>query len=276
MFYTIYKITNQINGKIYIGSHKTKNLNDGYMGSGKYLKYAQEKYGIENFTKEVLFVFNTPEEMYAKEAEIVDEEFLSEENTYNIKVGGFGGFDYINETGKNLYGKNGLPGYGGQNLPAGWNRIKTLAEMAKISNTLKEGYRTGRLIPPFQGKTHTPTTISKMRGHDRQVGIKNSQHGTMWINDGQINAKQLVSELIKEGWFAGKVKQAKPTKIKSQNAVEKQRQYTEWYQLYSQVGFVEFVKTTGYAYSQANLVSAFVRHVSSFKPQNGKRRGLNI
>lgn len=276
MYYTIYKITNQINGKFYIGSHKTKDLNDSYMGSGKYLKYAQEKYGIENFTKEILFVFDTPEEMYAKEAEIVNEDFLSEENTYNIKVGGFGGFDYINQAGKNLYGKNGQPGYGGQNLPAGWNRVKTSAEIAKMSNTLREGYRTGRLIPPFQGKTHTQETISKLRGHDRQTGTKNSQYGTMWINDGEVNAKQSVSEPIKDGWFAGKVKQAKPTKNKSQNVVEKQQHYTEWYELYTQVGFTEFVIITGYSYSQANLVSAFARHVPSFKPQNGKRRGSNI
>ena len=72
MHYTIYKITNQINGKFYIGSHKTKDLNDNYMGSGKYLKHAQEKYGIENFKKEYLFIYNTDEEMYTKEAELVN------------------------------------------------------------------------------------------------------------------------------------------------------------------------------------------------------------
>ena len=88
MFYTIYKITNQVDGKIYIGSHKTSKLDDGYMGSGKYLKRAQELHGLDKFTKEILFVFDTPEEMYAKEAELVNEDFLATENTYNLKYGG--------------------------------------------------------------------------------------------------------------------------------------------------------------------------------------------
>lgn len=108
MFYTIYKITNQIDGKFYIGTHKTKNLNDSYMGSGKYLRYAQDKYGIDSFTKEILFVYSTAAEMYAKEAELVNEEFIATENTYNLKVGGHGGWDYINADVEARVNKNRL------------------------------------------------------------------------------------------------------------------------------------------------------------------------
>jgi hypothetical protein len=50
----IYKTTNLINGKIYIG--KDKHNNDNYIGSGKILKQAIAKYGRNNFVKEVMIV----------------------------------------------------------------------------------------------------------------------------------------------------------------------------------------------------------------------------
>ena len=191
MFYLIYKTTNLINGKIYIGSHRTTDINDSYMGSGKYLLYALKKYGIENFKKEILFIFDNAKDMYSKEAELVNETFLSEENTYNLKLGGFGGFSYINNTGKNLYGKNGQPGYGGQNLIKGWNRDKTDDELVKISKTLREGYSTGRLSPTFLGKKHKLETIEKLKGHTRQNGEKNSQYGTCWVTHPKLGNKKI-------------------------------------------------------------------------------------
>ena len=98
-YYLIYQITNNINGKIYIGKHKTKNLEDGYMGSGKMinkaidkpLKHAQKKYGLENFTKTILYYLQNKEEMNLLEKMVVNEAFCKRKDTYNIKIGGDGG-----------------------------------------------------------------------------------------------------------------------------------------------------------------------------------------
>jgi hypothetical protein len=54
MFYTVYKVTNLVNGKIYVGLHVTKNLDDEYLGSGKQIQSAVKKYGRENFKREYI------------------------------------------------------------------------------------------------------------------------------------------------------------------------------------------------------------------------------
>ncbi len=86
----VYEIINKINNKIYIGCHQTDKLEDGYMGSGTYLHKAFKKYGIDNFERIVLYNFDTFEEMFAKEAELVNEEFVKRKDVYNIMLGGYG------------------------------------------------------------------------------------------------------------------------------------------------------------------------------------------
>ena len=44
----IYKTTCTVNNKIYIGQHKTDNIDDGYIGSGKLITSAIKKYGKKN------------------------------------------------------------------------------------------------------------------------------------------------------------------------------------------------------------------------------------
>jgi group I intron endonuclease len=102
MYYTIYKITNKINGNFYIGKHKTKNLYDKYMGSGKLIQAAIKKHGIENFEKEILETFNTEEEMNEAEKHYV----VLGEGSYNLCPGGQGGWGYVNTN--NLGGTLGL------------------------------------------------------------------------------------------------------------------------------------------------------------------------
>ena len=71
-YHYIYKITNLINGKIYIGQHTTSNLDDGYMGSGKILTRAIKKYGVENFRKEIQGFYEDIDELNYMERLFVD------------------------------------------------------------------------------------------------------------------------------------------------------------------------------------------------------------
>jgi hypothetical protein len=87
MHYLVYKLTNKVNQKIYIGVHQTSNINDGYLGSGVLLARAKEKYGESVFEKEILFDYDSPEKMFAKEKELVE----VGNNSYNLKCGGNGG-----------------------------------------------------------------------------------------------------------------------------------------------------------------------------------------
>jgi group I intron endonuclease len=98
IYYTIYRTTNLLNGKIYVGKHQTGDPQDGYLGSGRAIKSAIKKYGRENFSKEVLYIFDTEEDMNSKEREIITENFVRDANTYNIGVGGEGGPHFLGKT----------------------------------------------------------------------------------------------------------------------------------------------------------------------------------
>ena len=93
--YYIYRITNNINHKTYIGQHLYHGsllVEDGYMGSGIYLKNAQKKYGIENFSKEIITIA-----MSRSEANVLEKYYIAKDRKeniygcYNIADGGQGG-----------------------------------------------------------------------------------------------------------------------------------------------------------------------------------------
>lgn len=103
MKYIVYKTTCLVNDKIYIGVHQTNNpdIFDGYLGRGfyknhtKYLKnpeapfhFAIIKYGVENFYRETLFIYDNEIDAYNKESELVTLEFINRNDTYNVALGG--------------------------------------------------------------------------------------------------------------------------------------------------------------------------------------------
>lgn len=141
MKYIVYCTTNLVNNKIYIGVHGTidPNIFDGYLGNSlsikdKYLMnhpkepfhYAVKKYGIENFQRKTLAVFDTVEEALSLEKQLVNEDFIKRKDTYNITLGG--GLPPIYK--KTIY-QYDLEG----NFIKEWDSIKEAAYELKCTNS---------------------------------------------------------------------------------------------------------------------------------------------
>lgn len=223
MFYTIYKITNQINGKYYIGKHQTMNLNDGYMGSGKLIKRAIDKYGVENFKKEILHIFDNEEDMNAKEKELV----VINESIYNVCDGGHGGFGYINKNGLYVFSDKALAKLGRElsnkklqeKYGDDWRKVisklgsakGTKAYLDKLNNDpiFKDKMLTisknGRLAALSDSAKEKRKATMAMNNH--QKGSKNSQFGKCWITDGKSNKMVKIQDLdtyFKVGYYRGR------------------------------------------------------------------------
>lgn len=153
----IYKTTNLVNGKIYIGQD-SKN-NPEYLGSGKIIKRAIKKYGKENFKKEILEVCANQTELDIKEKYWIQElNTINQDIGYNVSFGGqtgwYKGLKHTEETkriysltrkGKLIGDKNGM--YGKQH---------TEETKKKISESLSGENNS------FFGKQHTENTKKKM------------------------------------------------------------------------------------------------------------------
>jgi hypothetical protein len=148
MYYIIYETKNIINNKIYAGYHKTENLEDDYLGSGKILKKAIKKYDKKNFHKKILYVFPSKEEALLKEIEIVNEEFIKRDDTYNIKLGGEGGWDHTWSDPKRL---KAIRKSFKEGRMKGWQL--TFKQRSKLCSGNNNG---------FEGKTHSKESRKKI------------------------------------------------------------------------------------------------------------------
>jgi hypothetical protein len=84
----VYITTNLINGKQYIGDHSTYKLDDAYMGSGKLIISAIQKYKKENFERKILETFDKKEEAFSAQEKYINEYNTLSPNGYNISPKG--------------------------------------------------------------------------------------------------------------------------------------------------------------------------------------------
>ena len=155
----IYKITNLINGKIYIGQD-SKN-DDTYYGSGLIIKRAINKYGKENFNKELIEICNSKEELNKKEIFWISEfNSTNSDIGYNLSIGGNGGNlgEYVN---KKISEKSKL-------------RVVSDETKKKLS-ILNKGEKNA-----FYGKHHSEET--KKHLSEQKIGFKHTTESKLKIS----------------------------------------------------------------------------------------------
>lgn len=202
MFYYTYKITllcGSLKNHYYLGKHSTKNLNDGYCGSGKilvnYFKRFPKKKGI-TYTKEIIDFFDTEEQVFKGEELLIGDKWKTDPLCLNMVPGGKGYYCEHDAWNKGLKGV----------MPEPWNKGKKLGTRSpetiqKIKDNLPE--RKGEDAPMF-GKHHTEESRKAMsEGH---IG------GIPW-NIGLIG-------VMPEPWNKG-VQMTKETKEKCRESAKK-------------------------------------------------------
>ena len=188
MFYTVYKTTNLINSKIYVGLHVTSNLEDDYLGSGSQLKSAIKKYGKENFKREYIKICNSPEEMYELEADIVNEDFVKRSDTYNMKTGGTGSWYHVNV---NKEAKHESSSRGGKTRSRRDDNPFKDPEWQKNFNSMTNP----EIVRKLCIKANSPEAIEKKKSTWKQTGRgqgnKNSQFGTCWVTHSELGTEKI-------------------------------------------------------------------------------------
>ena len=219
-YHFIYKTTNLLNNKFYVGMHSTDDLGDGYVGSGKRLWYSINKYGLENHKCEILEFLDSRETLKKREAEVINEELLSDPLCMNLKFGGEGGWDHQNSN-SDVQRSKGLSGN-----EAMTNRHKANDEWSKefrdkISAANKEQWASGIRVPSSTDHLAKMTTLAQsdsakakrketFKNNGQMLGEKNPMFGKCWVFKREIKENRVINErelatYIDDGWERGKV-----------------------------------------------------------------------
>jgi group I intron endonuclease len=177
MYGYIYKTTNLVNNKVYIG-RKNGEFNPDYFGSGKLIKRALLKYGTDNFKVEFLASASSNDELNSLEIEYISKyrSLFPTGEMYNIADGGSFGLSWWTGKHRSKDEKRRIS----EKLKGRKQYSMTKAIRVKISNTLKGHipWNKGKHPAYMQGKNHPmygkhTTPWNKNKHHTKASNLKN-------------------------------------------------------------------------------------------------------
>ena len=219
MRWIVYETRCLISGKIYVGVHRQGAEGfDGYFGSGRALKRAIKKHGVDAFERRTLFEFATDAEAYAREAEIVTEEFCKRRDTYNMKTGGMGGSRHLPESREKMSesrrGRKLSPEHCAKIAESLRGRKFSPEHCAKMSESLRgrklSPEHCAKLAESQRGRKHPPEAREKMS--ESQRGRKRSPETLAKMSE-SLRGRKLSPEAIAKRSAARRGRKRSPETI---------------------------------------------------------------
>ena len=200
--------------------HSTDDLEDGYVGSGKRLWYSINKYGLENHKCEILEFLDSREDLKKREAEVVNEELLSDALCMNLKFGGEGGWEHQNSNSELQRSK----GFRGNETMV--KRHEANGEWSKefrnkISAANKEQWVNGVRVPSSVEHLAKMTTLAQsdsakakrketFKATGQLQGEKNPMFNKCWVFNRDLKENKVINKIeldtyLANGWERGKI-----------------------------------------------------------------------
>lgn len=259
-FNFIYITTNILTNKQYVGSHSTNNINDGYIGSGRYFLRAVKKIGKENFRREILQEYDDAISARSSEGYFIKLHDTLYPNGYNISPMGGIGFKGAEQSSIT------------KEKQSVWQKGKTYVELYGIdkANAMKEKQR--------QKKLGITTNRRDKKLKDYLIEIYGNEEGMVryesWVSKqrnakiGKIQSKETIERRKKSmgaPWNKGKTYLNHPRTKEQINYMRSQMKLSFYKRLdmnkveiiknnHSTSSYAEMTRLTGYSINKLKRI----------------------
>lgn len=240
-YHFVYETKCKVTGKFYRGKHSTDNLDDGYLGSGRWICYGRKKYGDDRYERSILEFCESSEKALSREFDLVAE-VLENPLCMNLIPGGSGGATMTgkkhSEETKQKMSKSSLGKPKSETHRQNWKAAQTFKPLseetkAKMSASKKgkpkapehiekikarwedPAYRE-RLVAIHKQKVFSDETRAKISQNRKGIAVSDdtkkkmaeAKLGSKWMNHPEHKTRLVpanqVNDLLAAGWAIGR------------------------------------------------------------------------